>query len=142
MQFVECPLFDENEWVRYVVRKIYDEFMWLRKSFMISKDAIKLVTSLCSSSDFPTLKSVKNQLITITTRPRFDKMKMTINDILEYDVKFSSMVIGYKTYHSSQENSVSGTIIYASYEMIKENKGYDLCEFLQSEMKKNLTKIK
>lgn len=55
---------------------------------------------------------------------------MTINDVIEPDIKFSSMFIGYKIYFSSQENFVSDTTIYASYHMVKENKDYDLCELL------------
>lgn len=39
------------------------------------------------------------------------------------------MVIGYKIYYSSRENSVSKTNIYVAYEMIWEDKKYDLCEF-------------
>lgn len=125
-----------------MLRRIHDESIWLSKPFMITKDAISVVTGLCSSSELPGLKYVKNQVVTDTTRSRFDKRAMTINDILEYDVKFASMVIGYKIYHSSQENSVSSTAIYAAYEMVKKNKEYDLCELLWSELMNNLTKIK
>lgn len=100
------------------------------------------MTGLCSSGDFSTLKSVKNQLITDTTSSKFDKRAMTINDILMHDIKFASMVIEYMIYHSSYKNFVSGTAIYAAYEMIKENKKYDLCELLWSKLMKNLTKIK
>lgn len=73
---------------------------------------------------------------------QFDKRAMTINDIVENDVNSSSMVIGYKIYHSSRENSVFRTIVYVAYEMIKVNKKYDLYEFLQSKLLKNLAKTK
>lgn len=102
----------------------------MRKPFNITNNAIRVVTGLCSSSDLPTLKFMKNQLVTNTIGSRFDKGEIMINDILEYDVIFSSMVIGYKIYHSRQENSVFGNTIHAPYGMIKENIEYDLCEFL------------
>lgn len=47
---------------------------------------------------------------------------MTISDIIEHYVRFASMVMGYKIYHSSQDNSVSGMTIYAAYQMLKEDK--------------------
>lgn len=40
---------------------------------------------------------------------------MTIDEILEDDIRFASMVIGYKIYYSSQMNPVSDTAIYATY---------------------------
>lgn len=55
---------------------------------------------------------------------------MTINDILEHDIRFASMVIGYRIYYSSRKNFVSGTAIYVAYEMMRENKKYDLCKLL------------
>lgn len=75
-------------------------------------------------------------------RSKFDKWAMTINDILEQDFRFASMVIGYKIYFSSRENYVSGTSIYIAYEMMRENKKYDLYELLWSELNKKIKKIK
>lgn len=89
-------MFDEHEWVQYVLSRMHDEFMWLNKSFKITKNAIRVVIGLCSTSDLPTLKVVKNQIVTNATESKFDQRAMTINDILEHDVKFDSMVIGYK----------------------------------------------
>lgn len=142
VQFVKFPLFDENEWVRYVLSRMHDEFMWLNKPFKITKNAIRVITGLYSFGDIPKLKSMKNQIVTDTTSSKFDRRAMTINDILEHDVRFSSMMTRYKIYSSSRENSVSSTAIYATYEMVKEKKKYDLCELLQSEPMKNLSKIK
>lgn len=116
--------------------------MWLSNSFKITKNSIRAIISLCSFGDFPMLKFVKNQLVTNTIGSKFDKKEMTINYILGYDVKFASMVIGYKIYHSSGENSIFDTAIYAAHEMVKEIKQYDLCELLWSEIMENLVKIK
>lgn len=81
-------------------------------------------------------------MVTDAIGSKFDRRAMTINDILEYDVKFASMVIGYRIYYSNRDNFVSKIAIYVVYEIIKENKKYDLCELLQSELIKNLKKIK
>jgi len=67
---------------------------------------------------------------------------MTINEIIDPDVRFASMVNGYKIYHPSRENSVSGMTIYVAYQMLKENVDYDLCELLQNQLIKNLNKLK
>lgn len=54
-------------------------------------------------------------MVTDATGSMFDKRAMTTNDIVELDVKFSSMIVGYKVYHSNKENSVSSTTKYATY---------------------------
>lgn len=76
------------------------------------------------------------------TGSQHDSKLMTISDIIEYDVIFASMVMRYKVYQSSRANSISGTTIYATYQIIKEDKLYDLCEVLMSELMSNLNKIK
>jgi len=58
---------------------------------------------------------MKNQTVTKAPSSKFDKRAMTINDITNPAVKFASMVIGYKIYHSNMENLVSGTTIYVAY---------------------------
>lgn len=116
VQVVRFPVFYENEWVWYVLSRIHDKFMWLNQSCKITKDVIQVVTSRCSSGGFPLLRSVMNQMVTDATGSRFDKRAITINDIAEPDVKFSSMVVGYKVYHSNKENSVSETPIYVAYQ--------------------------
>lgn len=67
---------------------------------------------------------------------------MIINEIIEYAIRFVSLVTGYKVYQSSRDNTVFGTTIYATYQIIKEDKLYDLCGVLQSELLNNLKKIK
>lgn len=116
--------------------------MWLNQPFKITREAISIVTGLNSSSGFPKLKVVKNQTITEATSSIFNKRAMTINDIIELGVRFSSMVIRYKTYHSNWDNFVSGTLIYVAYQMINENAENDLCELLQSQLIENIGKIK
>lgn len=81
-------------------------------------------------------------MVTKATGSQFDNRSMTIHDIVEYDVWFVSMVMVYKLYQSDRDNSVSGTTIYVSYQILKEDKQYDLCEVLQRELLSNLKKIK
>jgi hypothetical protein len=66
----------------------------------------------------------------------------SISLVTENNVNFFSMVISYKIYHFSRENLASCTIVYVTYEMVKENKNYDLCKFLQSEFMKFFAKMK
>jgi len=137
-QCIHFPYFEEDEWVRYVLSRVHDNFLWLNKPFKITKDAIRAITGLHSSGGLPVLKSVKNQTVSDATRSKFDKRAMTVEDITEPDVKFASMIIGYKIYHSSRENSVPGTAIYTAYQMLKENADYDLCELLVNQLFENL----
>lgn len=82
-------------------RRMHDELMCLDIPHMITKIAIQVVTCLSSVSEMPALRNVQNQMITKATGYQFDKMSIAINDIIEYDVRFASMVIGYKIYYSS-----------------------------------------
>lgn len=141
-QFVNFSDFDEPEWVRYILSKIHDKFMWLDKPHEITKTIIKVVTCLNSTGEVTSLRNVKNQIVTKVIGSQFDKRAMTISDIIEHDVIFASMVTGYKVYQSSPNNSVSGTTIYVAYQILKEDKLYDPCEVLQSEILRNIKKIK
>lgn len=67
---------------------------------------------------------------------------MRINTIKDTDVKFASMIIGYKVTQSGRLNFVRSSYIHAPYQMLKNNGKYDLCEWLRSELMLNLGKIK
>lgn len=47
-----------------MLSQMHDEFMWLNKPYNIMKNAIRVVTSLCSSGELPSLKVVKNEIVT------------------------------------------------------------------------------
>lgn len=115
IQFVHFSVFDKPEWVRYVLSQIHDEFLWLDKSHKITKKAIEAVTYLNATSKVPGLWNEKNTTVMEVTGSKHDSQSMTISDIVEFDVKFSSMATGYKVYQLSRQNSVSGTAIYATY---------------------------
>lgn len=142
VQFAKFPIFEEDEWVRYMLISVHDEFIWLDVPFKITKEAICVVTRLNSIGRLLVLKSVKNDKVTEAIGSQWDRKEMMIDDIATMDVKFSSMVIGYKIYHSSWENSISGTTIYVAYEMVKQNVDYDLCELLIGQLLENLGKIR
>ena len=55
-----------------------------------------------------------------------------MNDIDEYEVHFSSIIIKYKVYQSSQLNNIPRGEIYVSYKIVKEGKQYNLEEIVRS----------
>lgn len=67
---------------------------------------------------------------------------MMVNDIKDLEVKFASMVIGYRVYHLSQINNILGGTIHIAYWMLKENVDYDLAEALREQLILNLELIK
>lgn len=73
---------------------MHDEFMWLDKPHKITKTKIKAVTYLNSTGEVLGLRNVKTKTVMEVTHSQFDKREMTINDIIEYDIRFASMVTG------------------------------------------------
>lgn len=51
---------------------------------------------------------------------------MTINNIIEHDVIFASMVTGYNVYRSSKKNYVSDMTIFVAYGILREGKSGDM----------------
>lgn len=94
------------------------------------------------TSDVPSLKKVSNDTVIATIGSKFDSRAMSINKVLENDVKFASMVVSKKVYQSNRYNSISGTTIYFAYQMLNDDKRYDLCTALLNELLRNLKKIK
>lgn len=82
--------------VRFVLRSIHDQFMWLDRPHKITKEAIHVVTSFCSTGEVPLLMSIPKNDVENLTGSRWDKRAITMNDINDLAVKFSSMVIGYR----------------------------------------------
>lgn len=61
-----------------------------------------------------------------------------MNDITNANVKFVSMVLGYRVTHANRLNSVSSLCIHSAYEMIKNNAKIDVCEWIKDELIDNL----
>lgn len=106
------------------------------------KQVIQAVTCLNEIDKIPGLRKVQNTIVTTVTGSQYDNQSMRISDIIEYEVRFASMVTEYKVYQSNMKNSVYGIAIFATYQMLKEDKKYDLCGVLLSELSRNLKKIK
>lgn len=51
----------------------------------------------------------------------FDNRSLRVNDIKDKNVKFASMVIGYKVGHTNRLNFVSSSCIHSAHEMILNN---------------------
>lgn len=66
-QFAKFPIFEEDEWVHYILSKVHDEFMLIDTPFKITKEAICVVTSLNSFGRLLVLKSMKNDDVTKAT---------------------------------------------------------------------------
>lgn len=54
------------------------------------------MTGIDKTSEVPSLRKVLNDTVIATTSSKFDSRSMTINYLMENDVKFTSMIVGYK----------------------------------------------
>lgn len=63
IQFVNFPVFDEPEWVKYILSRVHDEFIWLDKPYKITKNKIQAVTCLNVISEVLDLRNVNNMTI-------------------------------------------------------------------------------
>lgn len=64
------------------------------------KRAIQVLTCLNATNEIPDLRKVQNTMVTVIARSQYDNSSMTISDIIEHDVIFALMVMGYKVYQS------------------------------------------
>lgn len=131
------------EVVYYVLSKIHGEFMWLDLVFKITKEAIRFVTGLPSTSSRPDKKKkIPKKEVMSLTRATYDNRSLRVNDIKDKNVKFASMVIGYKFGHTNRLNFVSSSCIHSAHEIILNNAKIDICEWLKNELLEKLHKIK
>lgn len=88
-------IFEEPEWVKIVLKKIHGHFYWLRdKPIKIKKKIIHEVAGFSDISEQLALKSTKKSIVEELTKSKWDKREMIVNDIIQLDVKFSSMILG------------------------------------------------
>lgn len=92
IQFVHFLVFDKPKWVIYILSQNHDEFIWLYRPNKITKKAIQAVTCLNANGEILGLRKVQNTIVNAVTRSQYDSQSMTISDIIEYDVRFASMV--------------------------------------------------
>lgn len=65
-----------------------------------------------------------------------------IIDIIDLEVDFSSILIKYEVYHSTRMNISLGYSIHTTYQMIRENVDYNLCEAMREKIFLNNENIK
>lgn len=64
------------------------------------------------------------------------------NDILNLELRFMTMVIGYKMYYSSRDNNIPIGASYGAYQIIHNRTRFDLSGWLHRQIMENLSKIK
>lgn len=132
-----------KEVVCLVLSRVHGEFIWLDSIFKISKEEIKVVTGLPSTSSRPNkIKNIPNKGVMDLTRATSDNRSLRVNDITDANVRYVSMVLGYRVTHGNRLNYVSRLCIHSAYEMVKNNAWIDICEWLKDELIDNLKKIK
>lgn len=129
--------------IRIVLRRVHGAFFWLDSVHKITKEVVKAVIGLPSTGNRPNkTKKVSNDLVINLTGATFDKRYLRVNDVTNINVKFISMILGYKNTHTNRLNSVSSLCIKSAYDMINDNARIDVCEWLKDELIDNLGKIK
>lgn len=107
IDILHMPEFSD-EIVYYVLSKVHTEFLWLDLVFKITKEAIKAVTGLPSTDTRPEKKKkIPNKEVMNLTDATSDNRSLRVSDITSNNVKYASMVIGYKVSHTNRLNSIS-----------------------------------
>lgn len=126
-----------------MLRRVHGEFFWLDSIHKITKEVVKVVTGLPSTGNRPDkTKRVSNDTVIDLTGATFDKRSLWVNYVTDINVKFISMILGYKTTRANRLNSISSLCIKSTYDMVKDNARIDICEWLKDELIDNLGKIK
>lgn len=142
VDILSIPDFPEDI-IRIVLRRVHGELFSLDSIHKITKEAVKEVTGLPSTgSRLDITKRVSNDTVIDLTSATFDKRSLRVNDVKEINVRFVSMILGYKATHANRLNSISSLCIKSAYDMVNNNARIDVCEWLKDELIDNLKKIK
>lgn len=90
----------KDELIKYVLTRVHNEFIWLDMPYMITKEAIRDVTNLPRVGQEPG-KKISNTEVEKLTTVTHDTRSMRISTITNMDIKFASMMIGYKVIQSN-----------------------------------------
>lgn len=132
-----------KEVVRIVLSRVHGELFWLDSTYKITREVVKAVTCLPSiDSRLDKSKKVPNNTMMTLTGATRDNRSLRVNDVKYINVRFISMILGYKTTHSNRLNSISSLCIKSAYGMVNSNTNIDICEWLKNELINNLKKIK
>lgn len=117
--------------------------MWLESICKITKEAIEAVTGLPSTCSRPDkTKKIPNKSVTSLTGATFDSRSLRVNDVKDINMRYVSMILGYKSTHTNRLNSDSSLCIHSAYKMVNNNAKIDVCEWLKGELIDNLKNIK
>lgn len=142
IEILSIPKFPKDV-IRIVLSRVHGEFLWLDAIHKITKEAVKAIIGLPTTGKRPDkTKKVPNDLVTKLTSATFDKTSLRVNDVKDINVRFISMILGYKATHANRLNSVSSLCIKSAYDMVTNNAKIDICEWLKDELIDNLGKIK
>lgn len=90
----------EDEIVRYVLSRLQGEFIWLDIPYKIMKEAIRAINGLPQVGKHLE-KKVSNDQVNKITGATSDIQSMRISTITDTNIRFGSMVIGYKVTQSN-----------------------------------------
>lgn len=118
VEILSIPDFPK-EVIRIVLSRVHGEFFWLDSIHKITKEAVRVVTGLPSISSRPKKgKKVSNDTMMTLIGATYDIRSFTVNDVKDINVRFISMILGYKTTHANRLNSISSLCIKSAYEMV------------------------
>lgn len=127
----------KDKMIRYVLRRVHNEFIWLDIPYMIMKEAIQDVTGLPRVGQ-ELSKKISNTKVKKLIGVTSDSRSMRVSTITNSNIKFTSMIIGYKVTQSNHLNSIANSCIHVAHQMLRNNVKYDLCEWMRSELMLNL----
>lgn len=81
----------EEDHIRYVLRIIHDQFMWLDQLHKFTKEGIHTISELWETGEVPVLRSITKDEVAQLTKSKWDGREMTVNEIEDLEVKFSPM---------------------------------------------------
>lgn len=132
----------EDEHIRIILSRVHKDNMYLERTHMITKEAIRAITGYCSNGEIPVLRRISKDTGFKLTDSTSNKRTFSINTIRDPAVKLAAMVIGYWVSYSSRLNSVPSATIHTTHRMIIDNANYDICEAIRDQLFQNLKSIK
>lgn len=111
----------EEEHIRIILSGVHGENIYLERTHIITKEAIRVVMVYCSASEIPMLRRISKDTVFKLTGSISDKSAFSINNIRDPMVKLVAMVIGYRVFYSNRLNNVPSATIHTAHIMIVDN---------------------
>jgi hypothetical protein len=94
-QMFEFYEFDEQEWIKIILSRIHDQFIWMGdQPSLINKDLIHTVIGLRREGTIPTFAKNTMAMVKDLTGSKLNKRAMTIEDIRQIDVRLVAIILG------------------------------------------------